>query len=117
MGGAVDLSASAGAPPGLAFNFTCQRQLDMWVTVAPAAGAHPRTGAVAGVAAVYQQYAQATGLPAPLPERAALFWQCRDFYHNQSEVIALPVEGKTNRWKCPRNSAKNSRPLTQTRAP
>ena len=38
---------------------------------------------------IYKQYMTATGLPAPLPDNAALYWQSKDAYKNQTEVIAL----------------------------
>ena len=44
----------------LSLSFSCQKQLDLWVSVAPAA-------ARSAAAAVYASYAAATGLPSPLP--------------------------------------------------
>jgi hypothetical protein len=67
----------------LALEFACQKQLDLWVTAAP------EPAAAGAAAAVYSSYARATGLPSPLPENAALYWQSRNAYHNQSEVLAL----------------------------
>ena len=82
--GTIDLTHAAGGGQGqgggVTASFACQKQLDMWVAVAPAPTS---TGAGAGVsanpaAAVYSRYAHATGLPSPLPPKAALFWQSRD---------------------------------------
>jgi alpha-glucosidase (family GH31 glycosyl hydrolase) len=56
--------------------------MDVWFTAAPASAANK-------AAAVYSSYAHATGLPAPLPEKAALYWQSRDQYKDQAEVIQL----------------------------
>ena len=67
----------------LAVEFACQKQLDMWVTAAP------EPSAADAATAVYSSYAHATGLPSPLPQNAALYWQSRCQYHNQSEVLAL----------------------------
>jgi len=96
--GVVDL----GLATGLSASFSCQPQLDMWVTVAPppAPPATAGTGrtvvavptAVAPLppfASVHTQYMQAVGLPPQLPDKAMYFWQSRDAYHNSSEVIAL----------------------------
>ena len=70
-------------PGTLAVEFECQKQLDMWVTAAPV------PGATTAAAAVYSSYAAATGLPSPLPDNAALYWQSRDQYKDQAEVLAL----------------------------
>eukprot|EP01050_Picozoa_sp_SAG11_P004235 SAG11_NODE_264_length_11522_cov_14.739210_7_plen_425_part_00 len=67
----------------LAVEFVCQKQLDMWVTAAP------EPSAFNAAAAVYSSYAHATGLPSPLPQNAALYWQSRCQYHDQGEVLAL----------------------------
>ena len=67
----------------LSLEFACQKQLDLWVTAAP------QPSAANAAAAVYSSYAHATGLPSPLPPNAALYWQSRDAYHDQTEVLAL----------------------------
>ena len=66
----------------IAFSFLCQRQIDIWITVAPFM-ANNRA------ASVYHRYAQATGLPSPLPSLAALYWQSRDRYPDQATVVQL----------------------------
>jgi hypothetical protein len=76
--GVVDVS-QAGQ---LSANFSCQKQLDLWVVAAPV------PGAADAALAVYNSYARATGMPSPLPDNAALchlrnisIWQletCRD---------------------------------------
>ena len=70
------------AGSGLAVSFTCQKQLDMWVTTAPA-------GTMNAASAVYSSYAHATGMPSPLLENAALYWQSRDAYKDTAEVISI----------------------------
>ena len=70
-------------PGHLALEFGCQKQLDMWVTAAPA------PGTAEAAAAVYNSYAHATGLPSPLPANAALFWQSRCQYKDEGEIVAL----------------------------
>ena len=70
-------------PGNLAIEFACQKQLDLWVTAAP------DPAAIDAAAVVYSSYAHATGLPSPLPQNAALYWQSRNAYHNTSEVLAL----------------------------
>jgi hypothetical protein len=67
----------------LRLEFPCQKQLDLWVTTAP------QPSAANAAAAVYSSYARATGLPSALPANAALYWQSRDAYHDQTEVLAL----------------------------
>jgi hypothetical protein len=67
----------------LALEFACQKQLDLWVTAAP------EPSATNAASAVYSSYAHATGLPSALPSNAALYWQSRNAYHNQTEVLAL----------------------------
>lgn len=67
----------------LALEFACQKQLDLWVSAAP------NPSATNAAAMVYSSYAHATGLPSSLPENAALYWQSRNAYHNQTEVLAL----------------------------
>ena len=67
---------------GLAASFTCQKQLDMWVAAAPA-------GTMNAASAVYTSYAHATGVPSPLLENAALYWQSRDAYKDTEEVIGI----------------------------
>jgi alpha-glucosidase (family GH31 glycosyl hydrolase) len=67
---------------GLAASFTCQKQVDMWVSAAPAS-------ATSAAAAVYNSYAHATGMPSPLLENAALYWQSRDAYKDTAEVVSI----------------------------
>ena len=59
------------ASSGLKATFTCQKQLDLWVTAAP-------TAAPNRFPAVFNSCAHATGLPSPLPDNGALYWQSRD---------------------------------------
>ena len=70
------------ASHGISASFTCQKQSDIWITAAPAAAPN-------AAAAVYSSYAEATGKPSPLPEHGALYWQSRDAYHDQAEVIGI----------------------------
>lgn len=70
------------ASNGIKATFTCQKQLDLWVTAAPAAAPNPSL-------AVFNSYAHATGLPSPLPDNGALYWQSRDAYKSQAEVIGI----------------------------
>ena len=42
-----------------------------------------------GALDVFSSYAHATGLPAPLLESAALFWQSKSTYHTQDEVVEV----------------------------
>jgi hypothetical protein len=74
--GQIDLSSGVGV------SFGCQKQMDVWFTAAAASASNQAT-------AVYSNYAHATGLPAPLPEKAALYWQSRNRYKDQAEVIQL----------------------------
>ena len=71
--GMIDASGST-----LSLSFSCQKQLDMWVIAAPA----EETQANAALS-VYNSYAHATGLPSPLLEKGAMFWQSRDAYKSQ----------------------------------
>ena len=64
----------------MAVSFQCQKQLDMFVAVAPHGG---------GASEVYSSYMHATGLPPPLLSAAALFWQSKSTYHDQAEVVTL----------------------------
>ena len=66
----------------ITFSFFCQRQIDIWITVAPVKAQNR-------AASVYHRYAQATGLPSPLPSLAALYWQSRDRYQDQATVVQL----------------------------
>ena len=120
---------------GIAFNFTCQKQLDMWhvqqkkinlltqnvledtnvvlsgrwlcyllfntdvrsililvLLAFKRVGTFPAGSAAAAAnpaPSVYEAFASATGKPAMLPEYAAEYWQSKDAYHNQSEIIQL----------------------------
>ena len=56
--------------------------LDMLVMTAAAGSAAPH-------AEVYRTFAAATGRPSPLPAHAALYWQSKDAYKNQTEVVAV----------------------------
>ena len=59
-------------------------QLDLWVTTGVVDGSSPT---------MYPQlsmnYADATGHPNPLPHFASGFWQSKDRYRNQSEILAV----------------------------
>ena len=80
-------SGNVSLPKGeIAFDFTCQKQLDMWVGTYPSGSAAAATNPAP---AVYEAFASATGKPAMLPAYAAEYWQSKDAYHNQSEVLQL----------------------------
>ena len=59
-------------------------QLDLWVTVAPMNGTSPTP-----YPALSSNYADATGHPNPLPHYASGFWQSKDRYRNQSEILGI----------------------------
>ena len=70
--GAIALPAAGG----VAANFSCQRQLDLWVVV----GGHRRA---------YAQLAQAIGPPRAPPAAAFGYWQSRDAYRDRGELLAV----------------------------
>jgi alpha-D-xyloside xylohydrolase len=74
--GSVDLRS------GLGFSFTCQKQMDIWVTVAPA-----KSQNLAGD--VYEQWSAAIGPPSQLPDKASLYWQSKCQYKDQAEILEL----------------------------
>lgn len=100
-------SVTVGQQGGTAWTADAALEIDLWVSVSPAASSAPASpgiwpgaaGAPAGIigsapppsphASVYRQYADATGhTPAPRPN-ALLFWQSRNRY--VSSAVALSV--------------------------
>ena len=59
-------------------------QLDLWLTTGPADSAAPTP-----YPQLSSNYADATGHPNPLPHFASGFWQSKDRYRNQSEVLDI----------------------------
>ena len=57
-------------------------QLDLWVTTSSATSAAPTP-----YPHLSSNYADATGHPNPLPHFASGFWQSKDRYRNQSEIL------------------------------
>ena len=57
-------------------------QLDMWVTTSAADSTQPTP-----YPQISSNYAEATGHPNPLPHFASGFWQSKDRYRNQSEIL------------------------------
>lgn len=78
-------SGNVGLNAGeIAYNFTCQKQLDMWVGTYPAGS----TDAAENPApSVYEAFATATGKPAMLPEYAAEYWQSKDVSETYIKLI------------------------------
>lgn len=56
--------------------FSCQKQLDLWVSVGSAQE-------------IYQSFGHATVLPNPLPDYAARYWQSKNAYKTATEVVEL----------------------------
>ena len=59
-------------------------QLDLWVTTSSADGSQPTP-----YPQLSSNYADATGHPNPLPHFASGFWQSKDRYRNQSEILQV----------------------------
>ena len=59
-------------------------QLDLWVTTSMAGSTAPTP-----YPQLSSNYAEATGHPNPLPHFASGFWQSKDRYRNQSEVLDI----------------------------
>jgi alpha-D-xyloside xylohydrolase len=59
-------------------------QLDLWITVAPAKSGDPTP-----YPGISSNYADVTGHPNPLPHFASGFWQSKDRYRNQSELLEV----------------------------
>jgi len=69
---------------GMAWTAEAALGLDFWVSAAPAGAA-----AGAAAAAVYGQYADATGHAPPLREDAMIFWQSRNRYKSSAIAEAI----------------------------
>lgn len=92
-----DGTVSVSTSGAMAWDWTTQQQLDFWITTtsdaaaaasppsppsAPSAVAedtrgHGSPSLVSEHGAIYEQYSAAVGRAPPLPDYAALFWQCR----------------------------------------
>lgn len=92
--GAVDLAASGG------HNWTsfATLNIDFWVTTTPAptlpAGpsapsAYVDPATTSPLAHMLANYVDAVGHAAPMPSYVAGFWQCKNRYRNQSQVLAV----------------------------
>lgn len=58
--------------------------LDFWVTAAPAAGNPFKS--------MLGEFADVTGHPPPMPDFATGFWQCKNRYRSQEELLATAHE-------------------------
>ena len=59
-------------------------QLDLWVTTSPT-----KSTAVTPYPALSSNFADATGHPNPIPHFASGFWQSKDRYRNQTELLGV----------------------------
>jgi alpha-glucosidase (family GH31 glycosyl hydrolase) len=69
------------------WNSTMQRQIDIWITTAPADDQQP-------FATILRQYADATGHAPLLPHYATGFWQSKMRYRTSDELVDIAQEYK-----------------------
>jgi alpha-D-xyloside xylohydrolase len=84
MPGAGQVAVGDAGTGGMHWTAEASLGIDIWITAPPKA-----TPANEAVAAIYKQYADATGHAPPLREDAMLFWQSRNRY--KSSAIALSI--------------------------
>ena len=73
---------------GMLWKADASLALDLWITASPATSQSPGGSA----AAIYEQYADATGHSPMLREDAMIFWQSRNRY--KSSAIALDIASR-----------------------
>lgn len=61
------------------------QQLDFWVTTTPA----NMTAGTSPYAPLMHRYVDVTGHPPPMPHFASGFWQSKNRYRNQSQVLDI----------------------------
>jgi len=79
---------------GATWTFNSTHQFDMWITTA-STGQHEATP----FPSISRHYADVVGHPNPLPHFASGFWQSKDRYRNQSEILS--ITGEFNRLQIP----------------
>eukprot|EP00039_Didymoeca_costata_P025358 m.13061 g.13061 ORF g.13061 m.13061 type:complete len:676 (-) comp4784_c0_seq2:27-2054(-) len=73
----------------IGISFSHQIQFDMWVTTFEAPSQTSAVPSDSAHTSIYMHYGEATGFPSIMRPNALRFWQSRNAYHNQSEVIEL----------------------------
>ena len=86
MPGQGRVSVGAAGVGGMEWTAEATTGLDFWVTGAPKGNTDK---AAVARAAVYEQYADATGHAPPLREDAMIFWQSRNRYKSSDIVLAV----------------------------
>ena len=70
------------------WSFNATHQLDLWISTFPADLAEDASP----FPSLSSHYAEVTGFPNPLPHFASGFWQSKNRYRNQSEVLGVAAE-------------------------